>query len=167
MAGDTLQKLRITAMAADDLDGAAAFVCKHWRETYRPHLPGGLLRARHVGDFRDRLEARMPHCWLAWLGERLAGLVSTNSNCIDDLWVASRFRRRGIGGRLVETVSDSLHQRGFQFVQTGCEDFNDPAIAFLTAAGWSKIGDESLQISHGRQVRAWVFSRRLPQLAAG
>jgi ribosomal protein S18 acetylase RimI-like enzyme len=160
-----LPKLRIEPLAEQDLDQAAVFLLKQWRETYRARLPRSLIDARSSGHFRDALSARLPHCRLAWMGSRLAGLVSTQQNCIEDLWVAKRYRRRGIGTQLTAVAVEGLRTRDYQFAQVGCEDFNADAIAFFSKSGWRHIGGEPVQVAPGMQVEALVFSFRLDAVA--
>jgi ribosomal protein S18 acetylase RimI-like enzyme len=98
---------------------------------------------------------------VAWLGNRPVGLASRQNNCIDELWVARRYRRRGIGRRLLAASLSALRNQGYQFAQAGCEDFNDAAQAFFREAGWRHIGSEPLAIAPGRRIEALVFSRRI------
>jgi GNAT superfamily N-acetyltransferase len=153
--------VRVEALGPNDLDKAAVFLLKVWRETYRPTLPGRIIEQRSTGYFRDHLEKRTSACRLAWFGDRLVGLVSTQQNCVEDLWVAPRYRRRGVGTALLQAALDGLRERGYQFAQAGCEDFNQSAIAFFGEAGWDCIGGDSVTLSPGYCVNAMVFSCRL------
>lgn len=156
-----LPKLRIEPLIEHELDQAAVFLLKQWRETYRVRLPRRLVEKRSSGHFRDELSGRLDSCRLAWVGSRLAGLVSTQHNCIEDLWVAKRYRRRGIGTQLMAAAIDGLRKRDYQFAQVGCEDFNTDAIAFFSGAGWRHIGGEPIHVAPGMQVEARVFSLRI------
>ena len=156
-----LPRLRVELLDPDDLDKAAVFLLKVWRETYRQALPRRIVEQRSTGYFRDYLEKRASTCRLAWLGDRLVGLVTTQQNCIDDLWVAPRYRRRGVGNALMQEALAGLRQRGYQFAQAGCEDFNQAAIAFFGESGWDCIGSDSVTVTPGHCIEAMVFSRRL------
>lgn len=153
--------IRVAPLQADELEVAAEFVNAQWRETYRGVLPKSRLAERTAAHFADQLHLRRSHCWLAWSGKRLIGLISTQSNAIEDLWVARRYRRRGVASRLMETAVDALAARGFQHAQIGCEDFNEPLLGFLRARNWSEVGQEAVAVRPGVDVMALVFSRRL------
>ena len=91
------------------------------------------------------------------MGDRLVGLASSCANGIEDLWVHRRYRRRGIAGGLIDSLVANLTQRGFRYVQVGCEDFNSYAIAFFEAQGWRRIGAKNLEIAPGRRIEARVY----------
>jgi len=156
-----LPRVRVDLLEEHDLDKAAVFLLKVWRETYRHKLPRHLVEQRSPGYFRDYLGQRAATCRIAWFGDRLVGLVTTRQNCVDDLWVASRYRRRGVGTALLEAAVEGLRQRGYQFAQAGCEDFNQAALAFFDDAGWDRIGNDSITLTPGHCVDAMVFSYRL------
>jgi ribosomal protein S18 acetylase RimI-like enzyme len=160
-----LPTLEIRRLDPASLEAAAALLHKVWHETYRTELPAGLRAQRSEAYFDDYLRDRAERCWVASMGRRLAGLVTTGSNCIDDLWVARRYRRRGVATRLVERASAAIAGQGFDYVQAGCEGFNDDAIALFTALGWQEIGSEPLYLVPGRPIEALVFARRLADSA--
>ncbi|MCB1774409.1 MAG: GNAT family N-acetyltransferase [Gammaproteobacteria bacterium] len=162
-----LPRVRVEPLDQEDLDMAAVFLLKVWRDTYRRTLPRRIVEERSTGYFRDYLKKRASTCRLAWLGDRLVGLATTQQNCVDDLWVAPRFRRRGIGTALLEAATGGLRERGYQYAQAGCEDFNDSAMAFFDRAGWDCIGGDSITLTPGYRVNAMVFSRRLPGTVEG
>lgn len=161
MAVVAFPAIRIEPLQADQLEAVAEFVNAQWRETYRNMLPASRLAERTPAYFADQLRQRQAHCWLAWSGKRLIGVISTQANGVEDLWVARRYRRRGVASRLVQTATTELAGRGFQHAQVGCEDFNDAMLAFLNATGWSEIGQEPVAVRPGVHVKAYVYSRRL------
>jgi len=156
-----LPRLSIRELDAASLEQATELLHKIWHQTYRDRLPAGLRAQRTPAYFAAYLEARSAQCWTAWMGKRMAGLVTVSSNCIEDVWVARRYRRRGIAQRLVATALEHLAERGFDFAQAGCESFNSEAVAFFRATAWQVIGSEALDLVPGRPIDALVFSRRL------
>lgn len=157
----TFPNLDIRQLDAASIGQTAEFLHKVWHQTYRTQLPAGLRAQRTLAHFASYLEKRAAQCWVAWMGKRIAGVVTVSSNCVEDLWVARRYRRRGIATRLLETAMGDLGGRGFDFAQAGCEAFNSDAVAFFRAAGWQEIGSEPLYLVPGRPIDALVFSRRL------
>lgn len=157
-----LPKLEIKPLAEEDVRRAAELVHRVWHDSYRAMLPPKLLSQRTVDYWAGYLGKRLDRCWLASVGDRPAGIVSLSSNSVDDLWVAKRYRGRGVGRRLLDTALADLEQRGFESAQAGCEDFNKAAVGFFQHLGWSVIGKEPLLgLVPGRQVTALVFSVRL------
>jgi GNAT superfamily N-acetyltransferase len=156
-----LPRIHVDLLRENDLDKAAVFLLKLWREIYRHKLPHQLVEERSTGYFRDYLEQRAATCRLAWMGDRLSGMVTTQQNCVDNLWVAPRYRRRHVGTALLEAAVEALRERGYRFVQAGCEDFNEAAMTFFDAAGWDYVGSDSITLAPGHCVNAMVFSCRL------
>lgn len=157
-----LPKLTVAPLEDTDVEPAAELVHRVWHDTYRAALPPKLLSPRTVAYWSGYLTDRHGRCWVAKVGPRLAGLVSVSSNCVDDLWVARRYRGRGVGRRLLDVALADLTRRGFAAAQAGCEDFNAAAVSFFRHLGWTEIGNEPLLgLVPGRQVEALVFSRRL------
>jgi GNAT superfamily N-acetyltransferase len=161
-----LPRLAVAPLAESDLDQAADFLHQSWRATYREVLPPAILAERTGEHFRRHLERRRERCWLAWLGHRLVGLATASANCVEDLWVAERYRRRGVGSALLEAALGHLSGRGFGFAQAGCEDFNRAAVAFFESRGWARIGSEPQQLTPELRVDALVYSLALADRVA-
>lgn len=156
-----LPSLDIRRLESAEIDCAADFLARQFRDVYLSALPRSLVAARDAAYYRAYLAERCERVLVAWYGSRPVGLTSCQHNCIDDLWVARRYRRRGIGRRLLLAAVTTLRERGYQFVQAGCEDFNETARVFFEHTGWRRIGSEPVAIAPGRQVEALVFSRRI------
>ena len=157
-----LPKLEIKPLTDVEVSQAAGLVHRVWHDTYRAMLPPKLLSQRTVEYWTAYFNKRRDRCWVATVGDRPAGLVSLSSNSVDDLWIAKRYRGRGVGRRLLDVALADLAQRGFESAQAGCEDFNASAVGFFQHLGWSLIGHEPLLgLVPGRQIEALVFSLRL------
>lgn len=145
-----------------DIETAAKLIHRCWHDAYRRHLPPRLLSGRTLDFWSDYLAQRLTRTWFARIGDRPAGIVSASSNCIDDLWVLPRYRKRGLGGQLLAAVLNDMAERGFQHAQVGCEDFNQDTLAFFRHSGWIELGREPLLgLVPGRQIEAVVFSKSL------
>ena len=157
-----LPQLKIDRLKPEQVDAAVALLHEVWHATYADHLPAQLVEQRTTDHFKRHLERRTETCWLAWMGPRLVGLSSTAANCVEDVWVSRRYRRRGIATRLIDTACTHLARRGFRAAQAGCEDFNFAASAMLEHLGWRKVGAESVHIAPGIRHEALVYTRPLP-----
>ena len=156
-----LPSLRVARLEASQADPAADFLLRLWLESYAGRLPQSNVTQRTTSHFKDSLARRSGHCWLAWMGNRLVGLSTTVSNCLDDVWVHRKFRRRGIATRLIGVACGDLVKRGFRTAQVGCEDFNAAAIALFESDGWRRVGSEPVDISPGVRHLALVYARSL------
>jgi ribosomal protein S18 acetylase RimI-like enzyme len=157
-----MPRLTVRPGVAEDADRIAALVHGLWHDIYAPHLAREVGEERTEAVVRAEVEPRLDRAWVAWLGDRLVGYCAVSANCIEDLWVAARHQRRGIGSRLMAAALADLREHGYQSVQAGCEDFNAPACAFLEHHGWRVIGTEPQhRAPSGRLVRALVYSREI------
>lgn len=142
----------------NDRQPVAALVEEVWRDTYRGHLPPEWLLRRDRQFFWELAGNPAESGWVAEFGGRVVGYGQVAANCIDQLWVSARMRRRGIASALLDPMLDHLRERGFAFAQAGCEDFNLPARSFLEARGWKVIHTESQPLGAGRACNALVHS---------
>ena len=144
-----------------DRDAVVAMVSEIWRETYAGHLPPKSITTPDAGHIADLVGDPAQRGWVATLGERLVGYGSVSANCVDQIWVSARMRRRGIGSALLDRAIEGIRERGFAFAQAGCEDFNQPARQFLEKKGWRLIDRQPQPLGGGRSCNALVFSRPL------
>jgi GNAT superfamily N-acetyltransferase len=156
-----LPSLRVTRLESAQIDEAAGLLQQLWLQSYGKRLPQSSVRQRTTNHFKNHLTRRSGNCWLAWMGNRLAGLSTTVSNCVDDVWVRQDLRRKGIGTRLIGVACGDLAQRGFRAAQAGCEDFNAAAQAMFESSGWRRVGSEPVEIAPGVQHLALVYARSL------
>lgn len=120
-------------------------------------LPSHSLVDELVGDLTER-------AWVALHGERIDGFCRASANCVEQLWVAYRLRRRGIGRALLQEALQDIRARGFRFAQAGCEDFNAMGCGFWSAQGWEVIAREPQRLENGRRFAVCVYSTsRLPE----
>jgi GNAT superfamily N-acetyltransferase len=156
-----MPRLVIRPGTGADRDAVVAMVSEVWRETYDGHLPPESITIPDAGHIEDLVGNPAQQGWVATLGERLVGYASVTANCVDQLWISARTRRRGIGSALLARTIEGIRERGFAFAQAGCEDFNRPARQFLEAKGWRQIDSQPQALGGGRSCQALVFSRPL------
>jgi GNAT superfamily N-acetyltransferase len=77
--------------------------------------------------------------WIAELGGRLAGVVTTTSDRVDALWIGVTDRRRGIGVALLDRAEREIAERGHSVGRLRCVYSNANAIAFYEARGWTRV----------------------------
>ena len=156
-----LPRLSITALTEADLQSASRLLHDSWHDLYSNILPVLLTDQKTHAHFDDYLRGKQGLCWIARLGEKTVGLVTTSSNCIEELWVEKKYQRRNIGERLMNTALVHLRTKGFGHAQTGFESFNAAATAFFESHNWRCIGSEHIQLQPGKNVKALVYSTRL------
>ena len=143
------------------VDACSAFLHKSWHQNYTEILPPDIVAERTQQTFRQYLMSKQGLCWAAFAGERVVGLLSVSSNCVEDLWVDEKFKRRNIGSQLLEIALQHFKQKGFQNAQVGCESFNHDLTRFLSAKGWRQIGSQPINVTPDMPVEALVFATAL------
>lgn len=156
-----LPRLLVETLPEAEVPAAADLLHKVWHSTYKADLPASLRRERTPEHFLDYLQTRRTQTSIARLGGRMVGLASISANCIEDLWVVKRYRRRGIGTALVNHCLAQLRHVGFDHAQAGCEGFNRDAVQFFQSLGWTCIGASTEQLTPALHIEALVFSRPL------
>lgn len=153
--------LSYSTPSEDDIEAIAAMINTIWHETYDEHLPARLCHERTVQVFRKQVAAQLGNATVARLGDKLVGYADHVSNCIDNIWVKSNYRRRGIGSGLISQQLQQLRAKGMQSAQAGCEVFNNPAKGFYTQLGWNVLDESVENIEHDLQVGVIVFGKKL------
>jgi ribosomal-protein-alanine N-acetyltransferase len=152
--------LSIATPTSDELPAIASLVNSCWHETYDEHLPATLCRERTEAVFNKLLKPRLGAASIARLGNRLVGYADNVSNCIDNLWVDSDYRRRRIGSRLLESQLGKLAGKQLQSAQAGCESFNEAAIGFYNHHGWQVLDETVENIEPGLNIGVIVYGVR-------
>ena len=156
-----LPRLDLRRARSDDTPAVASLVHDVWHETYGRALPRPVVLTHSAAHVAEEVALRIGHGWVACVGERVVGYCATAANCVEDLWVARRYRRRGIGCALLALALADLRERGYQSAQAGCEDFNAPARELLAREGWTVIGREPVDLGTGRLANALLYARSL------
>ncbi len=156
-----LPQMQIRPATAADRDRVLALVTAIWSEVYAGHVP----QANDAGWRQQQVDTLIrgpePGGWVAARGPRIDAYCSISGNCVEQIWVDARMRRRGLGRSLIERALNAMGARDYAFAQAGCEDFNIGARRFLEALGWATIASEPLTLGEGWRCQALVLSRPL------
>lgn len=156
-----LPTLHIKHLDDQHLGQCSRFIYDCWHQTYASDLPIEIVNERTPEYFRAYLETKKETCWLAFFGDKLVGLISVSSNCIEDLWVDRFYQRRKIASRLVQVAIDHFRDKGFHVAQTGCDNLNNKLMYFFKSTGWKNIASEPLYISPGMRIDASVYTLQI------
>lgn len=75
--------------------------------------------------------------WIAIVASGIAGVVLTNTDRVEDLWVASEHRSRGIGATLLTLAEQEIARRGHSIGRLRVVSTNVGAVRFYTNRGWN------------------------------
>ena len=144
----------IRPAVAADLPAIERLVLAVAREVYGHLFPDGLPRPE--GNWSRALVAEQDG--------RIVGVIVADDDWIEDLWVAKRYRGRGIGRRLLAAGERQIAARGHTLAHLRVVAGNEPARRFYAAHGWA----ETSPYPHER----WGFTmvdliKPLPPASAG
>jgi ribosomal protein S18 acetylase RimI-like enzyme len=74
--------------------------------------------------------------WVAVSDEKIVGVIITNREWVDDLWVFREQRRRGVARRLLAQGEAEIAARGHQTGRLRVVRSNAVAVKFYLSQGW-------------------------------
>lgn len=74
--------------------------------------------------------------WIACVEDGLGGVALTHDDWLDDLWIASAYRDRGIGAALLAEAEREIHARGHRIARLDVIAINSGARRFYARHGW-------------------------------
>ncbi|MGB5538872.1 MAG: GNAT family N-acetyltransferase [Gammaproteobacteria bacterium] len=153
--------LSVATPQPDDLQAIAGLVHRVWHQGYDRFLPAAQCAERSPALFRELIAQRLPQASIARLGDRIVGYCDHVANCIDGVWVEERYRRRGIGARLLDDQLGRLRATGMPSAQAGCETFNAAAVGFFNKQGWYVLDETVEQLADDTNIAIIVFGHSL------
>jgi len=84
-------------------------------------------------EFKDEDQ---PLAWVAVSDAKILGVIITNQEWVDDLWVLREHRRQGVGTRLLAQGESEIAARGCQTCRLRVVKSNLVAIQFYLRQGW-------------------------------
>jgi GNAT superfamily N-acetyltransferase len=77
-----------------------------------------------------------PLAWVAVSDQKIVGVIITNQEWVDDLWVLREERRQGVGSRLLAKGEAEIATRGYRTCRLRVVRSNAVAVQFYLHQGW-------------------------------
>lgn len=77
-----------------------------------------------------------PLAWVAVSDEKIVGVIITNREWVDDLWVLREERRQGVGSKLLAKGEAEIATRGYKTYRLRVVRSNAIAVQFYLHQGW-------------------------------
>ena len=77
-----------------------------------------------------------PFAWVAVSDDKIVGVIITNQEWVDDLWVVREDRRQGVGSRLLAKGEAEIAARGYRTCRLRVVRSNAVAVQFYLHQGW-------------------------------
>lgn len=77
-----------------------------------------------------------PLSWVAVSGAKIVGVILTNQDWVEDLWVLREQHRQGVGSRLLAQGEAEIAARGYRMCRLRVVRSNTVAVQFYLSHGW-------------------------------
>jgi GNAT superfamily N-acetyltransferase len=131
-----MMAMNVRAAEAGEIDHLARLWHEGWNDAHGSLAPEGLVRARTVDSFRDRLAAALEDLRVIGPAGAPLGLCMLKDDELYQLFVARQARGTGIAAALIADGEARLAARGFATVWLACAIGNDRAARFYEKCGW-------------------------------
>jgi GNAT superfamily N-acetyltransferase len=161
-------KVRITPLAATDIDSVCRLARTTWQSTYPPLISQAqidtMLADRYAPatlqtQFDDPL-----HAWrVAWVADQIAGFAHATldgADCkLDKLYVHPDSQRQGIGRALIAAIRDWARQRTAQRLWLQVNRGNARAIAAYQKYGFRIVESRVFDLGNGFVMDDYVMEQ--------
>ena len=128
--------MRVRPAAEAEIDHLARLWHEGWNDAHGKLAPEGLLRARTLETFRDRLLAALDDTRVIGPAGAPLGLCMIKDDELYQLYVARQARGTGAAAALIADGEARLAARGFATAWLACAIGNDRAARFYEKCGW-------------------------------
>ncbi|HXN28618.1 MAG TPA: GNAT family N-acetyltransferase [Candidatus Acidoferrales bacterium] len=110
-------------------------------------------------EFEDE---NWPLAWVAASDAKILGVIITQQEWVDDLWVLQEYRRQGVGSRLLAQGESEIAARGRQTGHLRVVKSNLVAVQFYSRQGW-RIAREFAHEKYDHPMLEMAKSLPIPQ----
>ena len=128
--------MNVRALQTQDIDHLAQVWHEGWNDAHGKLAPEGLVRARTLELFRERLAAARDDTRVIGPPGAPLGLCMIKDDELYQLYVARQARGTGAAAALIADGEERLAARGFATVWLACAIGNDRAARFYEKCGW-------------------------------
>jgi GNAT superfamily N-acetyltransferase len=128
--------MSVRAAEAGEIDHLARLWHEGWNDAHGKLAPAGLVRARTLDSFRERLAAALEDTRVIGPAGAPLGLCMIKDDELYQLFVARQARGTGVAAALIADGEARLAERGFSTAWLACAIGNDRAARFYEKCGW-------------------------------
>ena len=128
--------MNVRAAETGEIDHLARLWHEGWNDAHGKLAPEGLVRARTLELFQDRLAAALDDTRVVGPAGAPLGLCMIKDDELYQLYVARQARGTGVAAALIADGEARLAARGFATVWLACAIGNDRAARLYEKCGW-------------------------------
>jgi GNAT superfamily N-acetyltransferase len=130
--------MSVRAADVGEIDHLARLWHEGWRDAHASLAPAGLVRARTLESFRDRLAAALADTFVIGPPGAPSGFYMLKDDELYQFYVARSARGSGIATPLIADAEARLAERGVSTAWLACAIGNDRAARFYEKCGWAR-----------------------------
>ena len=142
--------MAVRAAEAHEVDHLARLWHQGWHDAHAAFAPAGLVRARTLDSFRDRLAAALADTFIIGTPGAPSGFYMLKDDELYQFYLAREARGSGIAAVLLADAEARLAKRGIITEWLACAIGIDRAARFYEKCGWDEGADAGQPAGDGR-----------------
>jgi len=162
--GPRARSMSVRAADVGEIDHLARLWHQGWNDAHASLAPAGLVRARTLDSFRDRLAAALPDTFVIGPPGAPSGFYMLKDDELYQFYVARAARGLGVAAALIADAEARLAARGVTTAWLACAIGNDRAARFYEKRGWVRARSmvNRLETQDGVfEVDIWRYEKEL------
>ena len=164
VSGPRARSMSVRAADVGEIDPLARLWHQGWNDAHAALAPAGLVRARTLESFRDRLAAALPDTFVIGPPGAPSGFYMLKGDELYQFYVAREARGSGVATALIADAEARLGSRGVTTAWLACAIGNDRAARFYEKCGWQRVGTmiNHADTSEGTfELETWRYEKTL------
>jgi GNAT superfamily N-acetyltransferase len=156
--------MSVRAADVGEIDHLARLWHQGWNDAHASLAPAGLVRARTLDSFRDRLAAALPDTFVIGPPGAPSGFYMLKDDELYQFYVARAARGLGVAAALIADAEARLAARGVTTAWLACAIGNDRAARFYEKCGWvrARTTMNRLETADGVfEVEIWRYEKAM------
>ena len=158
-----MRLLTVRPADASEVDHLARLWHQGWHDGHGHIAPAGLVKARTLERFRQRLAAALPDTFVAGLPGAPEGFFMLKGDELYQFYVARAARGSGVADMLMDAAEAELARRGVATPRLACGIGNDRAARFYEKCGWMNARTQTnrLETPEGVfEIQVWRYEKQ-------
>ena len=136
VSGPRARSMSVRAADVGEIDHLARLWHQGWNDAHATLALAGLVRARTLDSFRDRLAAALADTFVIGPPGAPSGFYMLKGDELYQFYVAREARGSGVAAELLADAEARLADRGVATAWLACAVGNDRAARFYEKCGW-------------------------------
>ena len=164
VSGPRARSMSVRAADVGEIDHLARLWHQGWNDAHASLAPAGLVRARTLDSFRDRLATAIADTFVIGPPGTPSGFYMLKDDELYQFYVARAARGLGVAAALIADAEARLAARGVTTAWLACAIGNDRAARFYEKCGWvrARTTMNRLETADGVfEVEIWRYEKAM------